>query len=63
MMKRLGILERNEHRLPMMPATPELEKRLDEVLQRVGLLSGVMKLLSYKKDGQSSFGERSPAII
>jgi 4-hydroxy-tetrahydrodipicolinate synthase len=39
MMKRLGILERNEHRLPMMPATPELEKRLDEVLQRAGLLS------------------------
>jgi 4-hydroxy-tetrahydrodipicolinate synthase len=39
MMKRLGILERNEHRLPMMPATPELETRLDEVLQRAGLLS------------------------
>jgi 4-hydroxy-tetrahydrodipicolinate synthase len=39
MMKRLGILERNEHRLPMMPATPELETRLDEVLQRAGLLA------------------------
>ena len=38
MMKRLGIIERNEHRLPMMPATPELEKRLDGVLQRAGLL-------------------------
>jgi 4-hydroxy-tetrahydrodipicolinate synthase len=38
MMKRLGILERNEHRLPMMPATPELETRLDEVLKRAGLL-------------------------
>jgi 4-hydroxy-tetrahydrodipicolinate synthase len=38
MMKRLGILERNEHRLPMLPATPELEKRLDAVLQRAGLL-------------------------
>ena len=38
MMKRLGILERNEHRLPMMPATPELEKRLDAVLERAGLL-------------------------
>jgi 4-hydroxy-tetrahydrodipicolinate synthase len=38
MMKRLGILERNEHRLPMMPATPELEIRLDEVLKRAGLL-------------------------
>jgi 4-hydroxy-tetrahydrodipicolinate synthase len=39
MMKRLGILERNEHRLPMVPATPELEKRLDAVLDRAGLLS------------------------
>ncbi len=29
MMKRLGILLRNEHRLPMVPATPELERRLD----------------------------------
>ncbi len=37
MMKRLGLLESNEHRLPMMPATPELEKRLDEVLRRAGL--------------------------
>ena len=32
MMKRMGLLERNEHRLPMVPATPELEKRLDDVL-------------------------------
>lgn len=38
MMKRLGIVERNEHRLPMLPATPELEKRLDEVLKRAKLL-------------------------
>jgi 4-hydroxy-tetrahydrodipicolinate synthase len=38
MMKRLGIVERNEHRLPMVPATPELEKRLDAVLERAGLL-------------------------
>ena len=38
MMKRLGILERNEHRLPMAPATPELEKRLDAVLSRAGLI-------------------------
>jgi 4-hydroxy-tetrahydrodipicolinate synthase len=41
MMKRLGIMPANEHRLPMMPATPELEQRLDEVLQRAGLLEGV----------------------
>jgi 4-hydroxy-tetrahydrodipicolinate synthase len=38
MMKRLGILATNEHRLPMVPATPELEKRLDGVLARAGLL-------------------------
>jgi len=38
MMKRLGILPANEHRLPMAPATPELETRLDGVLQRAGLI-------------------------
>lgn len=38
MMKRLGILPANEHRLPMVPATSELEKRLDGVLSRAGLL-------------------------
>ena len=37
MMKRLGLIPDNEHRLPMMPATPELEQRLDAVLQRAGL--------------------------
>ena len=41
MMKRLGIMPANEHRLPMIPATPELEKRLDAVLDRAGLLEGV----------------------
>ena len=39
MAKRLGIIERNEHRLPMVPATPELERRLDAVLHQAGLLS------------------------
>ena len=38
MMKRLGIMPKNEHRLPMMPASKELEKRLDGVLDRAGLL-------------------------
>jgi 4-hydroxy-tetrahydrodipicolinate synthase len=38
MAKRLGIIPRNEHRLPMVPATPELEKRLDAVLREAGLL-------------------------
>jgi 4-hydroxy-tetrahydrodipicolinate synthase len=37
MMKRLGVLPTNEHRLPMMPATPELEVRLDGLLERMGL--------------------------
>jgi 4-hydroxy-tetrahydrodipicolinate synthase len=40
MMKRLGLLASNEHRLPMVPATPELEARLDGVLERAGLLPG-----------------------
>jgi 4-hydroxy-tetrahydrodipicolinate synthase len=38
MAKRLGILAHNHHRLPMLPATPELEKRLDAVLLAAGLL-------------------------
>ena len=38
MMKKLGLLPTNEHRLPMVPATPELERRLDGVLERAGLL-------------------------
>lgn len=41
MMKRLGIIPHNEHRLPMTSATPELEKRLDGVLERAGLLKAV----------------------
>jgi 4-hydroxy-tetrahydrodipicolinate synthase len=39
MMKRLGIILENEHRLPMMPATAELEVRLDHVLEKAGLLN------------------------
>jgi 4-hydroxy-tetrahydrodipicolinate synthase len=38
MMKRMGILKANTHRLPMMPATPEMEKRLDDMLKRNGLI-------------------------
>ncbi len=38
MMKRLGLLATNEHRLPMVPATPELERRLDAVLTNAGLI-------------------------
>lgn len=39
MMKRMGLIHDNEHRLPMMPATPEIEVRLDGVLERAGLIS------------------------
>ena len=39
MMRRLGLLAANEHRLPMMPATPEQERKLDGVLERAGLLA------------------------
>jgi 4-hydroxy-tetrahydrodipicolinate synthase len=44
MMKRLGLLANNEHRLPMMPATREMETRLDGVLERSGLLKAVTAL-------------------
>jgi 4-hydroxy-tetrahydrodipicolinate synthase len=36
MMRKLGLLEVNEHRLPMMSATPELAAKLDGVLARAG---------------------------
>jgi 4-hydroxy-tetrahydrodipicolinate synthase len=39
MMKRLGILPSNEHRLPLIPAAPDLERRLDEALKRSGLIA------------------------
>lgn len=38
MMKRAGIVERNEHRPPMAPAGEELERRLDAVLRDAGLV-------------------------
>jgi 4-hydroxy-tetrahydrodipicolinate synthase len=37
MMKRAGIIASNEHRLPMLPAAPELERKLDGVLDRAGI--------------------------
>lgn len=39
MMKRLGILAENSHRLPNAPATPEVAQHLDGVLERAGLLA------------------------
>jgi len=38
MMKRIGLLPNEAHRLPMVPATPELARKLDAVLKRAGLL-------------------------
>ncbi len=40
MMMRLGLLERAEHRLPMVSATPDLAAKLDQVLERAGLTRG-----------------------
>ncbi len=37
MMKKLGLLAENEHRLPMVPTTAELAAKLDGVLARAGL--------------------------
>jgi 4-hydroxy-tetrahydrodipicolinate synthase len=34
MARKLGLIGSNEHRLPMVPATPDLEQRLDAVLAR-----------------------------
>ena len=39
MMRRLGILSANEHRLPMVSASPDLQKRLDALLERLGLVA------------------------
>jgi 4-hydroxy-tetrahydrodipicolinate synthase len=38
MARRLGMVDCNEHRLPMLPASEELERRLDQVLIRAGLV-------------------------
>jgi 4-hydroxy-tetrahydrodipicolinate synthase len=36
MMKKLGLIERNEHRAPMIAASEALERRLDDVLKKTG---------------------------
>jgi len=38
MMMRMGILARNEHRLPMVPASPEVMAKCDAVLAAAGML-------------------------
>jgi hypothetical protein len=38
MLKRLGVLKANEHRLPLIPASPDVEKQLDMVLADLGMV-------------------------
>ena len=38
MLKRLGVPNTNEHRTPMVPASPEIERQLDKVLADIGLI-------------------------
>ncbi len=38
MLKRLGVIENNEHRSPLVPASPEVERQLDRVLAEIGLI-------------------------
>lgn len=38
MLKRIGVIAKNEHRLPMATSTPALEARLDAVLEDAGLI-------------------------
>ena len=38
MLRRLGVLKANEHRLPMVQASPEVEKQLDKVLADIGMI-------------------------
>ena len=41
MMKRLNIISHNYHRLPMVPASEETERRLDKVLEQTNLLGSL----------------------
>ena len=38
MMRKIGLIPSNEHRLPMIPASPKLARRLDDVLRRADLI-------------------------
>ena len=42
----MGLIPMTEHRLPMMPATPELEKQLESVLKRYGLAVKQLKVFA-----------------
>lgn len=52
MMRRMGLLAANEHRLPMMPATPDLERRLDGVLERARMPATPVDTLTDPIKGQ-----------
>ena len=38
MLKRLGVLKANEHRSPLVPASPDVERQLDKILADIGLI-------------------------
>lgn len=44
MMKLMGLISANEHRLPMVPATLEVEKKLQGVVSRYGLVGKELKV-------------------
>jgi 4-hydroxy-tetrahydrodipicolinate synthase len=43
MAKKLGLIEDNHHRLPMVPTSAEVERRLDDVLAEASLILGIEK--------------------
>ena len=48
-MMKLGVLDKNEHRLPMASCTPDIAARLDGVMQRAGMK---VKAAKAKKNGK-----------
>jgi 4-hydroxy-tetrahydrodipicolinate synthase len=38
MLRRLGVLNANEHRLPLVPASPDVERQLDKILADLGMV-------------------------
>jgi hypothetical protein len=58
MMRKVGLLAHNEHRMPMVPATPELERRLDGVLERAGLIDDIYAVSAMPEASRSSSTSR-----
>jgi 4-hydroxy-tetrahydrodipicolinate synthase len=44
MMKLMGLMPKNEHRLPMVPATPEQEQQLEAIVKRYSLFVKRMEI-------------------